>query len=111
MQFSVKINEHGKITNGAEEIAKYLMKELKGKNCTFTIQEENTLTTDKECRDAYFFKVDLVRNATGSERYDIHEEFKKASDIQSTKNFTVVDWRNFIKKFQIYIFEKLDIII
>jgi hypothetical protein len=111
MQFLVRVNEHGKITNGAEQIAQYLIKELKGKTCTFTIQEENTQTTTKECRDAYFFKVDLVSKATGDERYDIHEAFKKAYYIGSTKDFSVVDWRNFIKKFQEYIFDNLDIII
>jgi len=110
MQFSVTINEHGKIVKGADQIAKYLQ-QLKGRTCTFTIMEENNLTTTKECRDAYFFKVDLVRDATGDERYVIHERFKEHMQIASTKQFSVVDWRNFIKQFQIFTFESSDIVI
>ena len=40
--------------------------------------------------------------------------FIDTSEIKSAlsiKKFTIVDWRNFIKKFQNYIFESLDIIV
>lgn len=110
MQFRITVNEHGKIAYGAEEIARYLT-QLKGKNCIFTIQEENNLTTAKECRAAYFFKLDLVCSVTGGERYEEHEAFKRHLKIESTKDFTVIDWRVFIKNFQNYIFEKLDIVV
>ena len=108
MQFNLTL-VNGKSVKGGKEIQDYL-KKLNG-NYTVDINEENTLSTPKECRAAYFFKIDLVVSATGSERYDIHRQFKEHSEIKSTRNFSVVDWRNFIKKFQIYIFESLDIII
>lgn len=99
----------GKPVKGVPELNRYLSK-LDG-NYTFDINEENNLTTPKECRAAYFFKVDLVQKHSGDERYDIHEAFKKASGILSTKDFTVIDWRNLIKQFQIYIFENYDIVV
>ena len=99
----------GKEIRGGKVINDYL-KTLDG-NYTVTIEEENTLTTTKECRGAYFFKVDLVAKTTGDERYAIHERFKEHLGILSTKNFTVADWRNLIKQFQIYIFDNLDIVI
>lgn len=108
MQFSLTL-VNGKSVKGGKEIQDYL-KKLNG-NYTVDINEENTMSTPAECRAAYFFKIDLVVAATGDERYVIHERFKEYSKIVSTKNFTVVDWRNFIKQFQIYIFESLDIII
>lgn len=108
MIFNIAI-VRGKTVKGGKEISGYLAT-LNG-NFSVDINEENSLTTTKECRGAYFFKVDLVCKHTGSERYDIHEDFKKALNIESTKNFTVTDWRNLIKNFQIYIFENLDIVI
>lgn len=99
----------GKPVKGVSELNKHLSK-LNG-NYTFDIQEENTLTTPNECRAAYFFKVDMVQKHSGDERYDIHEAFKKARGIESTKDFTVTDWRNLIKQFQIYVFESYDIIV
>ena len=108
MLFNLVI-KNGKVVKGALELSKYL-KSLNG-NYIVDINEEVGITTIKKCRDAYFFKVDLVCKATGSEKYDIHEDFKKAYEIPTTKNLTVVDWRNLIKKFQIYVFENLDIIV
>lgn len=99
----------GKTVKGGTEISNYL-KKLDG-NYTVEINEENTLTSTKECRAAYFFKVDLIQKHTGSERYEIHNDFKAHLGITSTKDYTVTDWRNFIKQFQMYIFEKLDIVI
>lgn len=108
MQFALT-TMNGKTISGGKAISEYL-KKTNG-NYIINIEEENTLSTPKNCRDAYFFKVDLVRDATGSERYNIHEDFKKEANIASTKNFTVVDWRNFIKLFQEYVFEKMDMLI
>lgn len=108
MQFAL-IAVRGKEIKGGKAINDYL-KTLDG-NYTVDINEENTLATPKECRAAYFFKLDLVVQATGDERYTIHERFKEHMGIASTKGYTVVDWRNFIKNFQIYIFEQLDIVI
>lgn len=108
MQFLLSINK-GKAIRGSKEIQNYL-KTLNGEYL-ISINEHNNLTTVKQCRDAYFFKVDLVVQSTGSERYNIHNEFKNEAKIVSTKDFTVIDWKNFIKKFQNYIYEKLDILI
>ena len=108
MQFALTAVK-GKEIKGGKTINDYL-KTLDG-NYTVDINEENTLSTPKDCRNAYFFKVDLVVQATGTERYNIHEDFKKEAKITSTKDFTVVDWRNYIKLFQEYIFEKLDIMV
>lgn len=108
MQFSLTV-VNGKSVRGAKEIQNYL-KKLNG-NYIVDISEENTMSTPAECRAAYFFKIDLVVATTGDERYAIHERFKEETGIKSTKNFTVIDWRNFIKQFQIYIFESLDIVI
>lgn len=99
----------GNPTSGSKELSQYL-KTLSG-NYTIDINEENTNTTAKECRSAYFFKVDIVSRHSGDEKYDIHEAFKKYIKIDSTKNYTTADWKNLIKQFQIYIFEKYDIII
>lgn len=108
MQFALSV-VRGKSVKGGKEIQQYL-KKLDG-NYIVDINEENTQSTPKECRAAYFFKLDLVVQATGQERYDIHNRFKQDIGITSTKNFTVVDWRNFIRQFQNYIFENLDIVI
>lgn len=99
----------GKPIRGAKELNEYL-KKLDG-NYTLDINEENTLTTTKECREAYFHKVDTVVRHTGENRYDIHEAFKIEKKIESTKNMSVVDWRNLIKQFQIYVFDKMDIVV
>lgn len=108
MQFLITAIKNKEI-RGGKVINDYL-KTLDG-NYVVDIRPENNLTTPKECRAAYFFKIDLVVASTGDERYVIHERFKAYAKIDSTKNFTVVDWRNFIQKFQEYIFEKLDIVV
>jgi len=108
MQFNLAV-VNGKVANGGKQIQDYL-KTLNG-NYTVDIQEINTMTTPKECRNAYFFKVDLVVAHSGDERYDIHKAFKEHSQIGSTKNFTVVDWRNFIQLFREYIYESYDILV
>lgn len=108
MQFALSVVE-GKSIKGGTKINNYL-KTLNG-NYTVDINEENSLATPKDCQKAYFFKLDLVVSATGDERYVIHERFKKHINIASTKEFTVTDWRNFIKEFQNYIFQQLDIIV
>lgn len=108
MQFDLSA-VRGKVVKGGKEINNYL-KTLDG-NYTVDINPENTLATPKECRAAYFFKLDLAVQASGNERYHLHNMFKEHIGITSTKNFSVVDWRNFIKQFQNYIFETLDIVI
>lgn len=108
MQFAITAIK-GKEIRGGKAINNYL-KTLNG-NYIIDINEENSLATPKDCRAAYFFKLDLVVAATGEERYVIHERFKHNSNIKSTKDFTITDWRNFIKQFQNYVFEKLDIVI
>ena len=108
MQFILKV-VRGKLIMGNKEISNYI-KTLNG-HYTVSFIEENNLATPNNCRAAYFFKVDIVSKHTGIERYDIHNEFKKEYKIESTKDLSVVDWRNLIKQFQVYIFEKLDIII
>jgi len=108
MQFNLTVI-NGKSVRGAKEIQNYL-KKLNG-NYIVDISEENTMSTPAECRAAYFFQIDLVVASTRDERYAIHERFKEYTKIDSTRNFTVVDWRNFIQKFQEYIFEKLDIVV
>jgi len=108
MQFAL-VTKNGKTISGGKEIQNYL-KTTNG-NYTLEINEENTQSTPDQCRAAYFFKVDLVVGATGEERYVIHERFKKEINIGSTKNFTIVDWRNFIRQFQEYIFKNLDIVV
>lgn len=108
MQFQLLIKD-GKAIKGSDKIQNYL-KSLNGEYIV-TINENNGLTTIIDCRKAYFFKVDLVVEATGTERYHIHNDFKEYSKIASTANFTVIDWKNYIKNFQNYIYEKLDIII
>lgn len=99
----------GKPVKGVQELNKFL-KTLDG-NYIFDIQKENNLTTPEECRAAYFVKLEIVQKHSGDEKYNIHENFKQSVDIQSTKGFTITDWKNFIKKFQIYIFENYDIIV
>ena len=108
MIFNITI-VRGKPTIGVPKLNEYL-KGLNG-NYTLDIQEENTLTTPKECRAAYFTKVDIVQKHSGDERYDIHQAFKESRGIESTKEFTVTDWRNLLRQFQIYVFENYDIII
>ncbi|MFA9239435.1 MAG: hypothetical protein ACEQSQ_06040 [Candidatus Paceibacteria bacterium] len=108
MQFALTA-VRGKGIQGGKEINNYL-KTLDG-NYIVDINPENTQSTPNECRAAYFFKLDLAVQASGNERYDFHNLFKEHLGITSTKNFTVVDWRNFIKQFQIYVFEKLDIVV
>jgi hypothetical protein len=108
MQFNLAV-ANGKVTNGGKQIQDYL-KTLSG-IYTVDIQEVNTMTTTKECRNAYFFKVDLVVAHSGDERYDIHKAFKEHSKIKSTKEFSVVDWKNFINLFREYIYENYDILV
>lgn len=108
MQFAITAIKGNKIIGG--KLINDYLKTLNG-NYTVDINEENSLATPKDCQKAYFFKLDLVVAATGDERYVIHERFKNYMKVTSTKEFTVVDWRNFIKQFQTYIFENLDIII
>jgi len=108
MEFQLIVKD-GKPIQGGKEISEYI-KTLNGiYRVPFIL--DSGMTTVTECRAAYFAKVDTVVDHTGSKRYVIHEEFKEHQKITSTKNLTVVDWRNLIRQFQQYIFEKLDIVV
>ena len=108
MEFGITTTKN-KIISGADELAKFL--KSKDGNYRVIAMIENDITTPADCRAAYFRMVDTVRDHTGLNRYDIHNEFKAKKEIVSTKNLSVTDWRNLIKNFQTYTFETLDIII
>ena len=108
MEFQL-IVKGGKSIQGGKLISDYITT-LNGIYRVLFIPDSG-MTTVTECRAAYFAKVDVVVDHTGSKRYTIHEEFKEHQKIVSTKDLTVVDWRNLIKQFQSYIFEKLDIVV
>lgn len=83
------------------EDGKYLIK----------INPIKALKTLREFQNEYFALVDTVVSTTGSTRYEVHEAFKNERKIETTKDFNLDDWVNFIEAFKWYYFNKADILL
>lgn len=59
----------------------------------------------------YFLFVDIIVNDTGYSRYEIHNDFKQHSKIESTKGFSVEQWLEYIENFKWYVFNNYNICI
>lgn len=75
------------------------------------IHNMNPLKTEREFQKEYFSLVDAVVDYTGDTRYTIHNRFKKERNIETTKDFSLQDWVDFIDHFRWYCFKNLDLIL
>lgn len=75
------------------------------------VRSLNPLKTEREFQNEYFALIDLVRNVTGDTRYSIHETFKDYRKVETTKDFSLQDWVDFIAAFKWYYYNEADIIL
>lgn len=67
--------------------------------------------TPKGLQRHYFALVDIIVLDTGYGRYDIHNEFKQHSKIESTRDFSVEAWLQYIEDFKWFAFNNYNICI
>lgn len=76
-----------------------------------SIRSLNPFKSEREFQNEYFALVDSVRDITGDTRYEIHESFKVERNIETTRDFGLQDWIDFIEAFKWYYFTKADILL
>ncbi len=75
------------------------------------IKPLNALKTEREFQKEYFSLLDQIVAFTGEQKYNIHTEFKKERNVETTGNFTLEDWITFIDALKWSYFKKLDLIL
>lgn len=109
MQLPIQV-KRGKVVKNSEKIKEYFSS-LGDGDYVLTIERINPLVTTRDYQKAYFDKVDICVSSTGNDRYTIHDEFKKHSGIDSTKDLSNIEWKNLLKQFTWWAYSKFDCIV
>jgi len=109
MQVKVDIKK-GKIVTNNTQVRDFITSREDGEYI-ISIDRINPLTTTRDYQKAYFDKVDIAVECTGNDRYTIHDAFKKHSEIESTKDLDILEWRKLLVKFQWWAYSKFDCIV
>lgn len=88
-----------------------LMGQLADGRYLVSVRGINDAKTERDFQEQYFAMVDAVRDYTGDSRYIIHERFKKHRKVETTTNFSLQDWVDFIDAFKWKQFKDLDLIL
>lgn len=93
--------------------AKYLelMGMLEDGKYLISVRSLNIQKTEREFQNEYFALVDIVRDYLGDTRYIIHDRFKKERNIETTKDFSLQDWIDFIEAFKWSQFKEHDLVL
>ena len=97
MQLKVEVKK-GKVISNNDKLKDYFSS-LDDGEYIISIQRINPLVTPRDFQKAYFDKIDICVMHTGNDRYTIHNEYKKHSNIESTKDFDLLQWKAFLEKF------------
>lgn len=109
MQIEIELKK-GKIILNADKVKDIFLSSEDGKYI-MSLDKINPLVTVEDYRKAYFSKVDIAGLSTGNDRYTIHKSFKDHYKVESTKDFTPAEWKNFIGTFTWWAYNKLDCIV
>lgn len=109
MQVKVKI-EKGKVTSNRDKLLELVGVSSDG-DYIISIDKINPLVTARDFQKAYFDKIDICVSCTGNKKYVIHDEFKKFSGIDSTKNLSIQDWRDLLTKLTWWAYDNFDCIV
>jgi hypothetical protein len=100
----------GKIINGNDKLREYFGS-LEDGVYIVSIEKVNPLTTSRDYQKAYFDKIDICVRCTGNSRYVIHEEFKKFSGTDSTKDLDISAWRKLLDRLAWWAYDNFDCIV
>ena len=109
MELQVKI-EKGKVTDNALRLRDFITSQDDG-DYIISIVKVNPLVTPRDYQKAYFDKVDKCVLSTGNDRYTIHNSFKQHSNITTTSNLSILEWRNLLMNFTIWAYSNFDCIV
>lgn len=109
MQVRVDVKKGRIVTNG-DKVKDYFTS-LDDGTYVISIDRVNPLVTPRDYQKAYFDMVDVAVAETGNARYTIHDEFKKHSGIESTKDLNEVEWKKLLNKFRWWAYDKFDCIV
>ena len=62
--------------------------------------------TLEKWRHTYFAIIEVIVKITGLTKQEVHEEVKKALDVDTTKNFDQKDWASYIYKMKKFYFKQ-----
>ncbi len=71
----------------------------------------NPEVSSRDYQKLYFDRIDECSKHTGYTRYELHEMFKKYSNIETTKNQDVIFWRKLITSLRWWSFSNFDCMI
>jgi hypothetical protein len=111
MKQQVKIEiKKGKVIHNADKI-RDLMSSADDGFYIWTLEDVQPLKTPREYQNAYFAMVDVVAQHTGNDRYTVHEGFKVAKTVQTTKDMTVEQWKELHHDFRWWAFNEFNCIV
>lgn len=67
--------------------------------------------TVRDLQNQYFLLIDIVSAHSGEAKYMLHENFKRNQKVETTKNFDLQDWIDFIDAFKWKQFNDYDLIL
>lgn len=100
--------ENNKVIN--QDHFRQLMNGLPDGYYHVTIQNITNNTIEKS-RKIYFAIVDVVVKITGLTKQEVHEEVKEALNVETTQDFEIEDWTEFINQVKDFYYKNLDIIL
>ena len=102
--------QKGKIVDNSQKIRDHITS-LDDGTYVMTVQSINPLVSERDFQKAYFAMIDICVASTGNARYIIHDAFKAESEVQTTKNFSVEQWREHLEKFRYWAYNNMDVIV
>lgn len=102
--------EKSKIVENRQQLADHITS-LEDGRYVIIIQSTNPLITTRDFQKAYFAMIDICVMETGNDRYTIHNAFKISSEVDSTKDFTIVQWQDYLNKFRYWSYNELNVIV
>lgn len=101
--------EKGRIVDGKQRIADYFSS-LKDGDFMLTVFTSNPLVTEEDYRAAYFKLIDLAVLESGNDKDTIHRSYKSHQKIASTKDFGIIEWKQYLENFKLWLYNNLNII-
>lgn len=101
------LHKEGRLTEKQVEF----LHDLKDGHYLISVREIGEHKTEKDYLANYFALVDQLRDHQGDSRYTIHERFKKTQGVETTTDFTIKDWIEFISNFRKWVFKTLDLML
>lgn len=100
----------GKATTNRDKIGELFASCVDGEYL-INLEAINPYLTPRDYQKAYFEKIETCVKHTGYKRQELHEMFKKHSEIESTKNMTIVDWIQLFTKLTWWAYSSFDCLV